>query len=322
MSVFDGILNLVEKNVGLTLFFVMKSKGDDRVIKFVNLADEDKEENTTDELLKKYTDFLRWRFQKPEEFHITNLSSADDRKNAVYKYDLVELPEIFNKMQDTLSLMSKECPTFDHRKDDFSNITGIIIIIGNAEQNVVLFKENYPISLLKRDRFSLAPVKHKTRLEKVKKDIFKLDINFHFILFNGAFYIFDLNKLEKLTGFDGIIKNEALKSIETIKENGLVQDTQPLRDEIENITFSRKLTKIYRESKVIGKIPNDKIIQFVDKHDYFKKNPIKITPEKDQLIIDTKVSKKALVKLLNDDLLYSELTEFQYESLAKNNVYT
>ena len=36
--------------------------------------------------------------------------------------------------------------------------------------------------------------------------------------------------------------------------------------------------------------------------------------------LDTKVSKTAFIKLLNDDFLRSELTELYYASVAKDNV--
>jgi len=166
----------------------------------------------------------------------------------------------------------------------------------------------------------IVPVPHTTRFKKLDNDILKIDINFQYSLIDDEFYIFDLGKLESLIGFDGIIMKEAQKSIDAIEKMGLLEDAQPLRDDIEDIAFSRKLTKVYKDSKVIGKVDNKIIVSFVNQHAYFKNHPIKTNQSGDKLIIDTKVSKNALIKLLNDDLLYSALTNSEYESVAKNDI--
>ena len=39
-----------------------------------------------------------------------------------------------------------------------------------------------------------------------------------------------------------------------------------------------------------------------------------------QFLLDTRVSKDLLIKILNDDLLTSELTKLYYDSLAKDGI--
>lgn len=322
---FRKMLDLVNNSgSGINLFFLMKSSSStpSPTIKFVNLADEeDTSNNTSQKLLKSFQEHITLRIS-PEDFNLVlSLSSADSREKAIYRYDLDEVPHHFKAMSESHKMALLDIKeTFHFRSDELDNIQGIIIVIGDAEDRAVFYKQNYPISLLKRDNFSLIPIPHSTRFKKLDTDLLKLDINFHFMLFDNVFYIFNLDKLESLTGFDGIIKKEAEKSIDAIKEMGLISDVEPLLDEIDDVTFARKLTRIYKDSKVIGKISNSKIIEFVKNHSYFKKNPIKQTTTGDRLIIDTKVSKNALIRLLNDDLLFSNLTQSEYESVAKNNI--
>lgn len=47
---------------------------------------------------------------------------------------------------------------------------------------------------------------------------------------------------------------------------------------------------------------------------------MKYTEDNSQFILDTKVSKNLLVKMLNDDFLTSDLTKLYYDSLAKDNI--
>lgn len=322
MSIFDQIIDIVNGEVSISLFFMMKNEHEEEsIIKFANIAEENDRVNTTTDLLNVYKDLINNRFSDLEDSSIMELSSADDRRDAIYLYDLDELPTLFSNMKSTIPLLEGEdYPIFNSHNDNFSDIKGIIIIIGDAQEKVVLYKQNYPISLLKRDKFTLTPLSHPTRLGRLTDDILKIDINFHFMLFNDEFFIFDIKKMEQLTGYDGIIKKEAIKSIDAIRNIGLLQDVQPLIDDLDDISFSRKLTKVYKDSKVIGRVPNNKIINFIKEHAYFKINPIKIDESNQKLAIDTKVSKNALIKLLNDDLLHSDLTEFEYDSVAKNDV--
>ena len=99
----------------------------------------------------------------------------------------------------------------------------------------------------------------------------------------------------------------------------ILDNVEVLEDELDNVTFARKLTRIYKDSKVLGKISKDVIVEFTKKHSYFKKNPLKSTDE-NKFILDTKKSKETFIKLMNDDFLKSELTNYEYESLAKNGM--
>ena len=100
----------------------------------------------------------------------------------------------------------------------------------------------------------------------------------------------------------------------------ILDNIEVLNDELDDITFARKLTRVYKDSRVLGKVSNQAIIEFSKRHNYFKNNPLKLTASKDKFVLDTKKSKETFIKLMNDDLLTSQLTNFDYESLAKNDI--
>lgn len=208
---------------------------------------------------------------------------------------------------------------FNFQEDSLDEIDAFIIVIGTAENKMVLYKQQYPISLLRRDKYMFTPVLHENRLKKVQQDILRVDFNFHFCYINEIFYISDIDRMEKICSFHNVIVNEARKSIKLILDADILDDVEVLEDELDNVTFARKLTKIYKDSKVLGKISKDVIVEFTKKHSYFKKNPLKSTDE-NKFILDTKKSKETFIKLMNDDFLKSELTNYEYESLAKNGM--
>lgn len=116
-----------------------------------------------------------------------------------------------------------------------------------------------------------------------------------------------------------MIVNVAKKIIEEIEETGILDNVDVLYDELENITFVRKLTRVYKDSKVLGKVSNKELIESTQSHANFIKNPIKITKDGNKLLLDTKKSKVAFIRLLNDDLPTSQLTNTDYESLDKKS---
>ena len=67
-------------------------------------------------------------------------------------------------------------------------------------------------------------------------------------------YILNINKLESICGFHDVIRREAKKGIDSIKKMEILEDVEPLEDELDNVAFSRKLTKVCTHSKVVGKV--------------------------------------------------------------------
>jgi hypothetical protein len=313
----EKIQQILEQRNGIEIFFVLK-KDESRIIKSVNIADElDINDTTSEEMLNGFIKVVATVFNSYDDTdEVLKLSSADERKNALYYYDLDELPEEMKMMKNVLS-NSDELEVFNFNDDSLDEIVAFITIIGNDEHRIVLYKQQYPISLLRRDKYMLTPVPHRNRLKKVESDILRVDFNFQFCLFDDTIYVSDIDKMEKICSFHTLITNEARKSIEKISSVDILENVEVLEDELDNVTFARKLTRVYKDSKVLGIVPNKTIVEFTKKHSYFQKNPIKSNGEK--FVLDTKKSKEAFIKLMNDDFLKSELTNYEYESLAKND---
>lgn len=313
------ILRLLQEKNGINMYAVLKGENENE-IRFINIADErDVNDNTSYELLNGFSDSVEKKLMVyDDDDEILKLSSADERKDGLYYYDLDEYPlemNILKKVSDEPETIS----VFSFAKDSLDRIIAFVIVIGNAKQKLIMYKQQYPISLLKRDRYMLTPIPHENRLKKFDQDILRIDFNCQFFLFNGTIYIFNIEKMEKICSFHNIIVNEANKSIQAIKNMDILDNVDVLSDELDNISFARKLTRVYKDSKVIGIVDNKTIIEFSKWHTYFKRNPLKLNEEKSKFILDTKKSKSTFLKLLNDDLLTSHLTNYNYESLAKNN---
>lgn len=100
----------------------------------------------------------------------------------------------------------------------------------------------------------------------------------------------------------------------------LIQNIESLQELVTDVSFARKLTKVAKNSPVIKmNIPNASIILFSKQHPLTKRK-MRYSEDGTQFNLDTRVSKDLLIKILNDDLLTSELTKLYYDSLAKDGI--
>ena len=132
-------------------------------IKIINIADEhDPEDNTAQELLNGFVETINNKFfSYDDDNEIIKLSAADERKNGLYYYDLEEFPKEMEALM-KISNSETDIDTFNFKEDGLENISAFIIVVGNAEERIVMYKQQYPISLLKRDRYMLHQYHMKT----------------------------------------------------------------------------------------------------------------------------------------------------------------
>lgn len=291
----NEIQEMLQGKISIKMYALIRRE-DEETVKFINIADEqNKEDNTAHGLLNGFVEAINNKFLNYEgDDEVIKLSAADERKNGLYYYDLEVFPE---EMEALINVYNQDdIETFNFQEDSLENIAAFIIVIGNEEEKIVMYKQQYPISLLKRDRYMLTPIPHENRLKKYEHDILRVDFNYQFFLWKDRVYISDIDKMEKICSFHNIIVNEAKKSIQAIEHMAILDDVEVLYDELDNITFARKLTRVYKDSKVIGKVDNAKIIEFSQHHAYFKNNPLKLNESKDKFLINTKNQK---IHLLN-----------------------
>lgn len=300
------------EDTGIIIYFILKN-GEESIVKMADIDAQD----ALPELKEHFCESISTRIIEKEDIVLLNLSEADERGNVIYKYDLDDFPEELTIMRNILEGERPE--NFNFEEDDISQIKGYLILMGDHSHRIILYKQHYGISLIKRDSFLI--FKEQERFVKLDEDLIRLDNNFQFFYFEDELYIKDLDVLERFFGFYEAIKREAVLSIENIEESGILEDVDVLMESVDDLTFARKLTKIRTGSPVLGKIPVDQIIKFSKEHpgtaDKFKYNE-----DESKIRLDTKISQKLFVKLLDDSYLRSELTDMYYDSLAKDPIKT
>lgn len=280
-----------QNGIGAALYFVL-NQNDESVIRFADIENEAKLE-----LKDRFLEYIKDKFIDNIELHYQNISEADDRKNVVYKYDINERPPSLNILDEILA--NEEQPPFRFNQDSFENLQGYLITIGNEGNKIALYKKHHAVNLLKRDRFLLVP--DNQRLVKVNDDALVIDRSFDFMLIDNNLIVLKLNILERFFGFENVVRNQAKNTIDLIDTIQLLENIEQIIEIAQTMTNARKLMKI-RNSPVLN-VPVSNVINFIRNHPEltgrigFNENGTKIN-------LDTGISKKLFLKLLNDDYLF------------------
>ena len=302
-----------DKACSIQLYLLLKKDGQ------YELKLADVEDVAAPELQQLFVSNLDSTIVNNENLSIRSLSKDDETSTALYLYDYEDYPEELSLFKEFKIEEAIKSDKFDFKDDSLSDLFAFIIYIGTMNKGVTLFKKHYPIALIKRDSFLLGVKKSKQRFEKISgEDIIRLNDSWQLMNLNGQLYIIDLKVLEKNLGFTKLIKRNAEETIEAIKHLEIIGNIEALSDEIENLSFARKLAKIQVSSAVFNKdISSDAIIHF-SKNTPALAGQFKYSESGEKIILSTKKQKAAFLRLLNDDFLHSELTAEYYAANSKD----
>ncbi|MFP4547891.1 MAG: anti-phage protein KwaB [Fidelibacterota bacterium] len=301
--VLQGLIN--EENLSLTIYFLLKN-GE------IRLADVENE--ILPELMELYISTLE-EIIEDDDTDVLALSEADERRNVLYYYDYEEDIDPISKLAEVDK--NQEQREFSFSEDKLTEIDGFIFRIANSENSIVLFSKSYPVNIIKQDR-SFYIRKSDVRFSKFEDELVRLNGKFDMFYIDEDTFLLKYEILEKFFGFDNVIKNKAAINLKKIEYLNIIEDFDYFKDQVENISFARKLVKVAEKSPVFQKsIQSDKIIEFASNHKLIGQE-IQINQSK--FVINSKKSSKLLLKLFDDDYLHSKLTDTDYDSLAKDEL--
>lgn len=294
--------------IGVTVYAILKDQ-EDAAPKKVDI-----EADAIEGLKALFIQSLKDTLTEKEDLSVLNLSTSDERIDAIYLYD-IEVPEELLTMEKVIA--QDDLPLLDLAESELSNIKALLIEIGNNERQMVLYKTMAPVNIFGRKSFFLKKTRH--RMEKIEDEFLRVSAGFQLLRINEQLFVIDLSAIEKSFGFHEVIKREAVLGLTAVESMRLIQNPEILHELLEDVKYARRLTKIAKASPVIAKaIPNDSIINFCKNFPKLS-GRIRFNEAEDKIILDTKVSKDLFIKLLMDDYLTSELTALHYESVAKDS---
>ena len=260
------------------------------------------------------------RFNHDDHMAVLNLSDRDERGNVIYRYDIPDdEPSYFRVMKEPVrepAVEYIEQRMFNFDNDSFSDIDYFVIVLGSEENRIVVYRDNFNVNLMKQARGRFYLNKSGTQIDKLDNDILRMDSQIDCMLIDNDFYIVNLKNLDTSKEFATIIRRRAKEVIDQIADLEFVDNVDGLRTHLEDLSFARRLMRAMDNSPVTG-LPSNVVLDFVRNH---QKLSTLLRINGDKIDLATKKSQSAFVSLLNDDFLYSKLTQRDYESSSKDQL--
>lgn len=260
------------------------------------------------------------RIEHDDHMAVLNLSDRDERGNVIYRYDIPdEEPSYFEVMKEPIAEPAVDYTgekLFNFDRDSFSDIAYFVIRLGSEDNQIVVYRDNFTVNVMKQARGRFYLNKSGTQITKVDNDILRMDSQIDCMLIDNDYYIVNLKNLDTSKEFASIIRGRANDAIDQIAVLPFVDNVDGLRARLEDLSFARRLMRAMDNSPVTG-LPADNILDFVRNH---QKLSTLLHINEGKFELNTKKAQSAFVSLLNDDFLYSKLTQRDYESSSKDQM--
>jgi hypothetical protein len=299
------------ERLGINVYFLLDTE-QGQVIKRANII-----ENVKPNLVTAYRDSLN-QVVANEDLTMIDLSAADDRQTAIYLYDLENQPAVFTYFESIQNdNEEKPIPLFEFDTDKLADLEGYFISIGDFENNVILYRKQMPINLFRQGKIYLVKG-HDTQFDKIDKEFLRIDTKIDVLSADESIIINNISILERHYEFRAIIEHEAEASLENINGLDILENIEVLQERVADTAFARKLSKISTTSPVFN-LPTERIMQFVRNH-HILGNEFRYSVDETRILLDTIKSQNFFLRLMNDDFLHSQLTNFDYMTPAKDRL--
>lgn len=252
------------------------------------------------------------------DYQIVDYSKADERKGRYYRYDVPELPDAFKAMADVIG--KSDAPKYDFSNDGVGAIDHFIMVFSDGSNPFSIYKSVSNVEKVMKSKKSILAIMGKDILKSYDKPLLRIGSGFQVIFFpKDEYIILDDKFAENTFGLHQILKNQATKLISVLDDKELLSDVKRIERFSETVSFSRKLVKVLSTSKVLEHVDKADIMDFV-KNNSKLKSKLKIIQHKGvkYFEINNKQSAMALLDLLNDEFVYSELTKQKYQAPVKD----
>ena len=197
---------------------------------------------------------------------------------------------------------------------DKDYLSGFLFRVNLNDDFFWIYQRVYSMSRIDRSRRTLAYF-IKNAYDIVEGDILQIDARVDLVVIKNSIITSKIDLLQKYFSFERVIRRGAQQTINIIDQLGIVQGLEKFIafGDKEKLTNAKKLLKA-RNSKVLT-IDGKELLERIKKHPRYSKMFIF---ENDQIIIRSQKDAAAFIKMVNDDILRSDLTGQEYESQNKS----
>lgn len=259
-----------------------------------------------------------------DNYELLDYSTADRRDDCYYVYDLEEVPNHMQLMQNVIG--DDTIAQYDFNNDSLELVKAFIIVLSSADGSVVsLFK---PISdvekYLRRRDFIIRESNH--RFVRNDTDMIRVSPGFQMAYIDGHIIMLQPSKLVKLIGLDKVLVNASKTEAERLRKKNILEDVGQLTQYCnDDPKFCKALIASIKDSPLFDpqhpKTVRDAIEYAKRVNKKFRKDgKFHFNDRGDRFVIGNKLQAERFIRLIENDYLNSDWTGSMFESLAKNKL--
>jgi len=268
-----------------------------------------------DELLPLYVEFLTEGVINNKDLDLGKYSISTSRENMIYQYDLDENTRTQEMKYMAFAGTETNPKYFVCDESSLENIDGLYAVINDEENRIVMYKQIIPVEKTYGCKSYLFGCKHdKSQFERKRYSMIRITPGMQMLYVDGDIILVEMNKLEKTLGLNAILQKESEATFQCVYEKDMIQDINKLKEACEKPSLLKKLRHALTESKTKIMSKED-ILKYAKTQ---KKLKFKFNSDMSMFILDSRAAAERFIKLLDDDYLYSQMTNTEYDSAQKS----
>ena len=288
-------------NHGLSVFAWLEDDTQPRLKQFLI------DENLRSQLIQMLDREVKDRFLG-DEVEVDSSENIADKRRVLYEFQQSETYAPFGVIREWDSV------TEQYSESDQKKLRGLLFRINRNDDDIWVYQRVYNVSLVKRSKSLLAAVGKTNTYVLMDSDVLRIDSRIDVLVVGDSFFSSNIDLLQKSFGFDRYIRGEAAKTIQLIDELDIVSDTGKITAFGDKETLSNAKKLLQAKSSPVLKMKKRDLLTRIKKHPRYKD---KFKIQNNKIIITSQKDAGEFIKLLNDDILRSELTGREYDSLSK-----
>lgn len=303
----EKIKLIIEKEFGVSTFAVLKEEEGFSLVKFI----------LDDNLCKTVKEMFVEIFQNQflcDEAELDKAENIDDNRHVFYEILQNEDYNPFgflNTYSDVTISYSEAC---------LNQLMGFAFRFNVNENYIWIYQQIYYPQLINKSRnvyAILSRLSGNPVYSQLDKDILKIERKIDFLIIGNSIITYQIKLLQRCFQFDTYVRNEAKKTVDIISEMDIVDglDRFVALGDQKSLTNARKLVKA-KNSPVL-RMNKMTLLQKLDTLPRYKG---KFEIKNEKIVVNNQKQAIEFIKMLNDSILKSELTDAEYDSTVKTEL--
>ncbi|MDD3415672.1 MAG: DUF4868 domain-containing protein [Lachnospiraceae bacterium] len=268
----------------------------------------------TDQLKRVLMDSLDELIEKnfySDEVELEDVANIADNKKSLYNIQLTPEYNPFAFLDDWKSVNEQ------YSEDDKNLLMGFFFKMNYNNKYIWAYQQVYPMSMVKKSKNVLAVIGKNNVYDVLQSDLVPIANRIDLMIIDGNVITSNIKLMQNKFKFEKFVRNEAKETIDYIIDMHLLSNT----DKLVSYTTKDKLTNAKKLMKAkkspILKMDRSELLEGIKKHSRYS---YMIGIENGEIITNTEKEISSFIKLLNDDIVKSELSQIEYDSTSKKEL--